>query len=179
MCELTEGREGAVCDTSGGSKKAYLYSLRDSLGISNYLTKPTIVDGEVTAMALKPTKYLHAFNVEPETIEADTNSIGESAKNSTAYEHKTVLTLVGNTKEDIAMATKLCKGRVGVILELNDGSFELYHYEEGIGGKVQRSRNPGKALDDMNGAILTITSRQTMPEAKISSVLVASMLPEA
>jgi hypothetical protein len=175
MCELTEGRD-TTCDSAGGSKKAYLYSLRDSLGVSNYDTVPTIVDGEVTAISLKATKFLYPFNVEAETIEAGADSIGETAKGSTAYAHKTVITLMGNTKEDIATATKLCKGRVGVILELNDGTFEIYHYEDGIGGKVQRSRNPGKALDDMNGAILTITSRQTLPEAKISSVLVNAML---
>ena len=175
MCELTEGRV-ATCDSAGGSKKAYLYSIKDSLGITNYLTGPTVVGGAITAMTLKATKYLYAFNVEPETIETSADSIGEATKSSTAYEHKTVITLAGNTAEDIAQATLLCKGRVGVILELNDGTFEAYHYEDGIGGKVQRSRTPGKALDDMNGSILTITSRQTMPEAKISSVIVNAML---
>lgn len=175
MCELTEGRASA-CDSAGGSRKVYLYSLKDSLGISNYLTKPVVTDGEVTAMALKPTKKIYAFNVESETVEAGTNSIGDSPRNSTAYEHTTTITLAGNSKEDIKVATKMCKGRVGVILELNDGTFEIYHYEEGIGGKVQRARNPGKALDDMNGSVLTITSRQTLPEAKISSTLVNSML---
>jgi hypothetical protein len=175
MCELTEGRD-TTCDSAGGSKKAYLFSMRDSLGLSNYATKPTVVDGEITAMAFKPSKFLHAFNVESESIEANANSIGEAAKNSTAYEHSVVIQLAGNTKEDIAMATKICKGRVGVILELNDGTFEAYHYEDGIGGKVQRNRTPGKLLDDMNGATLTITSRQTMPEAKISSTLVNSLL---
>lgn len=175
MCEVTEGRS-ASCDSAGGSKKAYLYSLRDSLGASNYQTPPAITDGEVTAIALKTGKYAYAFNVESETIEANADSVGESVKNSTAYEHKVVITLAGNTKEDIALATKICKGRVGVALELNDGSFELYHYEDGIGGKVQRSRTPGKALDDMNGSVLTITSRQTLPEAKISSTLLMAML---
>jgi hypothetical protein len=175
MCEITEGRD-TTCDTAGGSKRAILFSLRDSLGISNYLTKPAITDGAVTAIALKPTKFAYAFNVESETIEANADSIGETGKMSTAYEHKVVITLAGNTAEDIALATKMCKGRVGVILELNDGTYEIYHYEEGIGGKVQRSRTPGKALDDMNGSILTITSRQTLPEAKISSVLVNALL---
>lgn len=176
MCELTEGRE-AVCDSAGGSKKAYIYSLVDSLGVSNYLTEPTIVDGIVTAMALKPTKYLYAFNVQAETIEATVTSIGESAKNSTAYEHSTIITLAGNTADDVKVATQICKGRVGVILELNDGTFELFHYEKGIGGKVQRTRTPGKLLDDMNGSTWTITSRQTLPEAKIPSTIVDSMLP--
>lgn len=177
MCELTEGRD-TTCDSAGGSRKAYLYSLRDSLGISNYSAKPTIVEGAITAMSLKATKYAYAFNVEAETIEANCDSVGESVKGSTAYEHKVVITLMGNTAEDIKAAEALCKGRVGVILELNDGTFEAYHYEEGIGGKVQRSRTPGKALDDMNGSILTITSRQTRPEMKISSTIVNSLLPE-
>lgn len=175
MCELTEGRNQS-CDSTGGGKKAVIYSLRDSLGISNYATLPTIVDGEVTAIALKAGKFAYEFFVESETIEANVDSVGESVKSSTAYEHKTVITFAGNTKEDIAVAEQVLKGRVGVILELNDGTFEIYHYEDGIGGKVQRSRTPGKMLDDLNGSIWTITSRQSRPEMKISSVLVNSLL---
>lgn len=173
MCELTEGRD-QTCDSPGGSRKAYLFSVKDSAGLTNYQTGPTIVTGAITALTLKTGKYAYAFNVEPETIEASADSIGDSAKNSTAYAHKTVLSLAGNTAADIDASTRLCKGRVGVILELNDGTYELYHYENG--GKVQRSRTPGKALDDMNGAVLTITSRQTTPEVKISSVILAAML---
>ncbi len=175
MCEMDEGRN-TTCDSAGGSKSAILFSLKDSLGISNYLTGPTIVGGNVTALTLKPSKFAYKFQVESETIEASANSIGEIAKGSTAYEHKTVLTLMGNTAEDIEQAVKMCKDRVGVILELNDGTYEIYHYEKGIGGKVQRSRTPGKMLDDMNGSILTITSRQTTPEMKISSVIVNALL---
>jgi len=175
MCEFTEGK-ATFCDAPGGSKRAFMWSLKDSLGLSNYATAPVVVDGEITAMALKPTKYIYQFNVEPETIEANADSIGEAAKNSTAHEHKTVVTLAGNTAEDIAAGVKAIKGRVGVALELNDGSFEVYHYEEGRGGKVQRSRSPGKMLDDANGSVWTITSRQIGPEAKISSVLLLGML---
>lgn len=175
MCELTEGRNPG-CDTVAGVRKAVIFSQRDSLGLSNYATPPTIVDGEVTAIALKAGKFAYEFKVESETIEANADSVGESAKSSTAYEHKTVITFAGNTKEDIASAEKACKGRVVVALELNDGSYELYHYEDGIGGKVQRSRTPGKMLDDLNGSIWTITSRQSRPEMKISSTLVNSLL---
>lgn len=174
MCELTEGRD-QTCDSPGGSKKAYLFSVKDSTGLNNYATGPTIVAGAIATLTLKTGKYAYPFNVEPETIEASADSIGDTAKSSTAYEHKTVLQLAGNTAEDIDTAIRLCNGRVGVILELNDGTYELYHYENG--GKVQRNRTPGKAMDDMNGATLTITSRQTTPEVKISSVIVDGMLP--
>jgi len=180
MCELTEGRE-TLCDTVGGSKRAYLYAIKDSAGLSNYdgtvPIGPTIVDGEITAFNLKAGKLLYPFNVESESIEATATSIGEKANNATAYEHSVIISLSGNTKEDIAQAEKLCKGRVGVVLELNDGSLEVYHYEAGIGGKVQRERAPGKMLEDMNGATLTITSKQTRPEMKVSSTLVNSLLP--
>ena len=85
-----------------------------------------------------------------------------------------MMSLAANTAADIDMCERLIKGRVGVILELNDGTFEIYHYENG--GKVKRSRTPGKALDDMNGFTLEITSRQVRPEMKISSAIVAAML---
>ena len=173
MCEVTEGRD-VPCDGPGGTKKAYLYSVKDSAGLSNYQTGPTIVTGAVTALTLKTGKYAYAFNVEPESIEASADSIGESAKQSAANEHKTMMSLAANTAADIDMCERLIKGRVGVILELNDGTFEIYHYENG--GKVKRSRTPGKALDDMNGFTLEITSRQVRPEMKISSAIVAAML---
>lgn len=173
MCEVTEGRE-IPCDGPGGTRRAFLYSVKDTTGITNYLTGPTIVTGAVTVLTLKPGKYIYPFNVEPESIEANADSIGESAKQSAAFEHKTALSLAGNTALDIDMCERLCKGRVGVILELNDGTFEIYHYENG--GKVKRSRTPGKALDDMNGFTLEITSRQVRPEMKISSVIVNALL---
>jgi hypothetical protein len=172
MCEVTEGRELA-CDQPGGTLRAFLYSIRDSAGLTNYATGPTVVSGNVTALTLKAGKYAYPFNVEAETIEAEANSIGETVKGSSAYEHKTVIKLIGNTVADIAQAEQLVKGRVGVILELRDGTFELYHYE--TGGKVQRNRNPGTALDDMNGSTLTITSRQVGSEVKISSVIVDAL----
>lgn len=175
MCEFTEGR-ARICDTVAGSKRMFMWAIMDSLGLSNYTAPPTIVDGEITALNLKPTKYLYVFNVESETLDGQSNSIGEKTNTSTAYEHTTVSKFAGNTKEDIANAIKLCKGRVGVALELNDGSFEAFHYEDGIGGKVQRARAIGVALEDFNGSTLTITSKQTLPEMKISSVLVNSLL---
>lgn len=175
MCEVTEGRD-KTCDAAGGSKKAFIYSLVDSLGVSNYLTPPTIVEGIVTAMALKPTKFAYAINVQAETIEASANSIGEAANSAVAHEHSVVITLAGNTAADIHAATQIVKGRVGVILELNDGTFELFHFQEGFGGKVQRNRTTGKLLDDMNGSVWTITSRQPLPEVKIPSTIVTSLL---
>ncbi len=173
MCELTDGRD-LSCDSPGGTVRAYLFSVRDSAGLSNYQTGPTIVAGNVTALTLKVGKYAYPFNVEAETIEATCTSIGDSVKSSTGNEHKTIIKLAGNTALDIDAATRLIKGRVGVILQLNDGTYELYHYEHG--GKVQRERNPGTALDDMNGSTLTITSRQVGTEVKISSVIVTAML---
>lgn len=176
MCEVTEGRDN-TCDSPGGTRRAFLYSVRDSAGITNYQTGPTIATGAVTALTLKTGKYAYQYNVEAETIEANAKSIGEAVKSSTAHEHKVVLKLAGNTAVDIDAYERLIKGRVGVILELNDGSFEIYHYENG--GKVERERNPGTALDDMNGSTLTITSRQVRSEMKISSAIVTSMLEPA
>ena len=173
MCEMTEGRNQG-CDDVAGTKKVHLFSIKDSLGISNYATPPTIVDGEVTAIALKPTKLAYTFNVEAETAEGDSTSTGEKANSATAYEHRTVMVLSGNTADDIAQATKMLKDRVVAIMELQDGTYEIYHYENGA--KVQRTRSIGKMLDDLNGSTLTLTSRQKSPEAKISSVLVAALL---
>lgn len=180
MCELTEGRT-TTCDSVGGARQAFLWAIKDSNGLSNYdgteQIGPTIVDGEITDFNLKTGKYLYPFLVESESVEATTDSIGEKANNATAHEHSTILTLFGNTKEDIAAAIKYTKGRVGVALALNDGTYEVFHYEAGIGGKVKRSRSIGKMLEDPNGAILTITSKQTLPEMKVSSTLVNSLLP--
>jgi hypothetical protein len=173
MCEVTEGYSKG-CDSVGGSRKAYLFAVKDSTGASNYATPPTIVDGAVTAISLKAGKFAYAYDVEPETIDASTNSVGSSANGSDAYEHSTTLSLHGNSAEMIAEARRLCKGRVAVILEMNDGTYELYHYEHG--GKVQRNRATGKALEDMNGSTLAITSKQVGTEVKISSLLVNGLL---
>jgi hypothetical protein len=173
MCELTQGYT-KICDSAGGSKRVFLYSLRDSTGLSNYAIEPNVIDGEVTAMQLKPGKFAYAFNVEPETTEGFSNSIGESANGASAFEHSTTINLHGNTSLMIADAIKMCKGRVGVIIELNDGTFEIYHFTNGA--KAQRNRSIGKAFEDMNGSVIALTSKQTLPEMKISSLLVNSLI---
>lgn len=87
---------------------------------------------------------------------------------------KVVVQLAGNTAADIDQAERITKGRCALALKLNDGTYEVYHYENGA--KCKRSRTPGKALDDMNGQTWEFTSRQTRPEMKISSAIVDAML---
>lgn len=174
---MTEGRNN-TCDSPGGTRRAFLFSVKDSAGLSNYATGPTILTGECTALTLKTGKYAYAFNFEPETAEANSTSTGETVKSSTAYEHKVVLTMAGNTAGDIDSFDRLAKGRTAIIVELNEGSYELFHFESGA--KCQWVRDPGKALDDMNGSVLTFISKQTKPAVKISSVIALALLqPES
>lgn len=173
MCEVTEGRT-VPCDGPGGAALAYILSVKDSAGLSNYLTGPTIAAGAITAWTLKVGKFAYPIYVEPETIEATCDSIGESGKQSAAFEMKTIIQLSGNTAEDIDLAERITKGRSALALKLNDGTYEVYHYENGA--KCKRSRTPGKAMDDMNGQTWEFTSRQTRPEMKVSSAIINAML---
>lgn len=174
MCEITEGHDNS-CDAPGGTRRAYLYSIKDSTGLTNYDAPIAYANGAVTSFALKAGKYAYPINFEPETAEVSCTSVGSTPSSSTANDHSVVLKLAGNTAAMIAQAQKLIKGRVGVIVELNDNTFELYHFENG--GKVQRTRSPGTAMDEFNGSTLTITSRQVETELKISSTIVNSLLP--
>jgi len=176
MCEVLSGYN-KTCDSVGGVKTWYWFSLRDSAGDSNYQTEPTIVDGEVTAIALKAGKYAYPLNVEMETSSFQDTRIGERANSAYARQQTATIVLHGNTATMIDQLETAAKGRVVLIAELNDGTYELGFMTNG--GMIVDDRTTGTALEDMNGNTLTITGKEFRKAPKISSVLVQSLLEPA
>jgi hypothetical protein len=173
MCELTEGR-AVACDAAGGVKKAIIFSITDSLGVSNYGAEPTVVEGEVTAMGLRVGKFAYEFAFEMETAEAKDKSVGTRPNSSAAREQTVTIMLAGNTAANVDQMDRLSKSRVVVILEKNDGTFEVMFLKNG--GKVSDEYQTGKNLEDFNGSTLTIAGKEIARAPKISSVLVNALL---
>lgn len=176
MCEVTSGYN-LLCDSIGGVKTWYWFSLRDSSGVSNYATKPTIVDGAVTAIALKAGKYAYPLNVEMETSSFQDTRTGERVNGAYARSQTATIILHGNTASMIDTLETGAKGRVVLIAELNDGTYELAFMTNG--GMIVDDRTTGTAMEDLNGNTLTITGKEFRKAPKISSTLVQSLLEPA
>jgi hypothetical protein len=176
MCEVTSGY-GKGCDSVGGVKTWYWFSLRDSAGESNYATEPTIVDGAVTAIALKAGKYAYPLNVEMETSSFQDTRIGERTNSAYARSQTATIILHGNTASMIDQLETGAKGRVVMIAEMNDGTYELAFMTNG--GMIVDDRTTGTAMEDLNGNTLTITGKEFRKAPKISSVLVQALLEPA
>lgn len=176
MCETTSGYT-KKCDSIGGVKTWYWFSLRDSNGVSNYATAPTVVDGAVTAISLRAGKYAYPLNVEMETSSAQDTRSGERANSAYARTQTATIILHGNTAEMIDMLDTSGRGRVVLIAEMNDGTFELFFKDNG--GMIVDDRATGTAMEDLNGNTLTITGKEPNKAPKISSVLVQSLLEPA
>lgn len=176
MCEITSGY-GKLCDVAGGVQTWYLFSLYDSSGNRNYLTEPTVVDGEVTAIALKPGKYAYPFNVEMETSSFQDTATGERTNGAYARTQTATLIAHGNTATMIDNFDQIARGRVVAIAKMNDGTYELGFMVNG--GKFVDDRTTGTALEDLNGNTITITGKEFQKAPKISSTLVQSLLAPA
>lgn len=176
MCELTSGYN-KLCDSTGGVKTWYWFSLTDSTGATNYLTEPTVVDGAVTAIALKSGKYAYPLNVEMETSSFQDTRTGERANSAYSRTQTATIILHGNTATMIDQLDTAAKGRVVLIAQLNDGTYELAFMKNG--GMIVDDRTTGTAMEDLNGNTLTITGKEFQKAPKISSTLVQSLLAPA
>ncbi len=106
------------------------------------------------------------------------NSVGIASDNASnesyAREQSATVVMHGNTDEMITNIEETAKGRVVLIFELNDKSFEVLFLENG--GLVRDERASGTALEDMNGNTLTITGKEPSKAPKISNGIVQSLL---
>lgn len=165
MCEIIAGYN-AGCDSVGGIKTIYGFNTTDAT--------TTVANGAVTAISLTSGKYAHAFYVEMETAKFDVKAIGERANKALAYEHNGTFTLMGNSATDIVNLEALEKSRTTFIVELNDGTYEVYGLTNGM--MVRGVRDTGQKYEDANGNTLTVSGKEKNRAYKISSALIASIL---
>jgi hypothetical protein len=133
-----------------------------------------VANGAVTSLSLKSGKYAYPLNVEMETSTFTDTRIGERTNKAYGREQSATIVLHGNTAAMIANIEAAAKGRVTVIAELEDGSYEVLFLNNG--GLITDERTPGTAYEDMNGNTLTITGKEKAKAPKISSSLVLALL---
>jgi hypothetical protein len=173
MCEVAAGYD-RVCDNTGGVKRWYWFSTFNAQGQSNYSATPVVANGAVASLSLNSGVYAYALNVEMETSTFTDTRIGERTNKAYGREQSATIVLHGNTAEMIANIDAAAKGRVTVIAELEDGTYEVLFLENG--GLITDERTPGTAYEDMNGNTLTITGKEKAKAPKISESLVLALL---
>tara|TARA_R110000823_G_scaffold287073_3_gene405380 strand:+ start:2056 stop:2610 length:555 start_codon:yes stop_codon:yes gene_type:complete len=156
-CLLLSGRSLECRESVGGLRNVY-FANHDTLG--DY----TIGDGELTAVSASTNVFKYALN--PQSSEY-TETITVSEDNGTVFfEQVTTLMLPNLTKAALSALRLLIQGRFQLFTEDNniivDKSFGkcylvgAYNGATVTGGTVAL----GKALGDMSGYTLTITSRE-------------------
>lgn len=175
MCEITAGFN-TVCDSAGGVKKAYGWSVKDNSGVSNYDTL-TYANGTISALTLVAGKYAYPVSFEIETSTYTDTAIGARGTSSYAREQSATLVLAGNTAAMIDEIENWAKSRVAIAFELNDGSYEVLFLENG--GKTIDARTPGTTYEDMNGNTLTVSGREKTKAMKVSAEIIAALLEPA
>lgn len=168
MCELLAGYNAfEMCDTQGGVSSWVALNRKD---VDTF----TVVDGEVTAFTLKPTKKAFEFLVEQESSTFTDTAIGSMANKSYARDMSATVVLHGNTADIIKNVEALGKARTVWVCQLNDGTYEVLFASKGA--KAIDVRTPGTAFDDLNGNTITLTGRESSKAPKISATLVQSLL---
>lgn len=175
MGEIAQGYT-EPCDVAGGVEIVYGFAVKQCDGTSNIATYE-VTNGEVTALTLISGKQAYAFEVEVETANFQTESVGEKANGAAAYSHTSTIVLHRNLSSDIVNNDAMVKGRHAFIHKLNDGTYELVHMTNGA--KCQVTRASGTSYEDMNGSTITATSREKTPAYKISSTIVDALLTPA
>ncbi len=175
MCEMTQGF-ARVCDSTAGVRRAVIYSKFDADGEDNVDTL-TISGGEITDLTLKSGKQAFAFNFEVETANATDNAVGEKANSAYAREQSVMLMMAGNTALQIDEFETMGKGRLCVIVELEDGTYEHYFIENGA--KMLDERATGTAYEDFNGTTLNFSGKERTKAKKIDATIVESLLTPA
>lgn len=177
MCEVISGYT-RQCDSVGGVRRWYWFATYDGNGVSNYAAAPVVTNGQVQSLSLVSGKYAYPLNVEMETSTFTDTRIGERANKAYAREQSATIMLHGNTAEMIANIDAAAKGRVTVIAELEDGTYEVLFLLNG--GVIVDERTPGQNYEDMNGNTLTITGKEKNKAPKIAANLVLALLePES
>lgn len=177
MCEMTKGFL-RVCDSTGGVRRAILYSKFDDQGSDNVDTlEMDTTPGEITDLTLKSGKQAFSFTFEVETANATDNAVGEKANSAYAREQSVMLIMAGNSPEKIAEFELMGKGRICVILELEDGTFEHFFIENGA--KMLDERATGTAYEDFNGTTLNFSGKERIKARKIDSAIAEALLTAA
>lgn len=166
MCEMTEGYV-KVCDSVGGVETIYGCNTKD-------IATATVLAGEVTALTMKPGKYIYAFEVEMETANFEDADIGERANGASASQQTGTMVLHGNTKEQIVQYGNMRRGRTTWFPALNDGSMEAFFLRNGA--KSAKVRSTGTAFEDLNGSTVTLSGKEVDIAPKISASLIAANL---
>lgn len=155
-----------ICDVPAGARR---------LLVINYADVDTITysNGQITALTLKTNKSAYSFNVEREVTKCECNAIGTLANGSAGYEHKISTKLHGFDSTTIQLTDILHKARVVVIVELNDGQYEVFFHDKGAKATVKRVNDA--EYSGFNGFEVEWTHRQVDPSAEVSGTIVNSL----
>jgi hypothetical protein len=169
-CDLTLGRTEVCKDTVGGLKALYLVNYDDITSYTYDVTSTDLIATIVGGVTINAYKYeLKGTNTFDTTITT-------SRENGTSYAESTLSVVL--KKQDIATHKEiklLSYGRPRVVVEFNNGDFQLMGLEHGA-ELTTAAISSGTALGDLNGYTLTMVAMEKIPPNFIDSANEAGLL---
>ena len=152
-CEIDSGRLDFSCRTSiGGLKNIYI-----TRGFSNDLrANSTITAGVITALTNPVNVY--KFELMGDSNTFDQAPEGSRANGTSLFVPTGAFTLKKQDNLTTELMESLSKGRFQVIIESNNGDFQLAGFDNGVDFSI--ATTSGGAFDSINGYNVTFTGRE-------------------
>ena len=168
-CDLTLGRTEVCKDTVGGLKALYLINYDDITSYTYDVTNTDLIATIVGGGTINAYKYeLKGTNT------LDTN-VTTSRENGTSFAETTLSVVL--KKQDVATHKEiklLSYGRPRVVVEFNNGDFQLVGLEHGA-ELTTAAISSGTAMGDLNGYTLTLVAMEKIPPNFIDAATEADL----
>lgn len=153
-CSLTLAGRGVGCkDSLGGIKRIYVASWSEGLW-------DDIVSGEVAGVTAATTFYTYDMTRGSGSLNQTITS--DLAAGTVYFDQVCSVTFNKAAAADITEISNLVKGRMGVLVEDNNGNWFVMGHENGVevsGGTAQT----GTAAGDQNGFTLEFSAQEVSP----------------
>jgi hypothetical protein len=170
-CILNSGYEKPCFDNESGVRAIYVSKKADATW-----TEGTGNDeGVVTVIVMANGTRFWKWELEHETANANSQETFTRANGNRVFEETINIMLNDNRRETRNMLLAYGRTELLIIVETNDGDFELYGKDYGM-VKGSSNRLTNTALGERNGNEIVFSGREKSSPLKVDSAIIAALL---
>lgn len=155
-------------DNVGGVKKLFLAVFPDN----NLSYSPTIASGVITAWAGAAAKFF-TYSVRQGVATGGSNSESDGKSGATSYTPTFSTQVEGITAAKNVELDSVIKNRLLVIVQLQDDTYWLMGYKNGMNAKLET--NPGVGMSDFKGYKINGTGAEAFNWYQVTSALIPTI----
>lgn len=167
-CVLTQSQNRACNDSKGGSNEIYLAT-------SDMITgKPTVVDGEVTAITMASTYKFKKYECAQGVINAAEKSTTDPKNGTSQVEQTVMFQIVKNNLAKRNEAEVIKQANLVAIVKDNNDNYWMYGYHNYLNSEFDGGT--GTAYTDLNGAKVTLKGVEPSFAYSVDPDIIAGIL---